>query len=164
MHPTCQSKLSSSSVIPYEIAIKRFSINTKRAGDNKMSRKSDSVSPPPLSVSLWAQHFGEMPTRKGKENGPDFYQAIKSAMSSECPVPPCPVAAAGLVKSQRNAQVSVTSSLSRTSNHPHSRTTTSNHPPTYAGQAFQYSHLPSPLSPGYPLVHSALLMVILKRA
>lgn len=43
MHPTCHSKLSSSSVIPYEIAIKRFSINTKRAGDNKMSRKSDSV-------------------------------------------------------------------------------------------------------------------------
>lgn len=53
-----------------------------------MSRKSDSVRRPPLSVSLWAQHFGEMPTRKGKENGPDFYQAIKSAMSSECPVPP----------------------------------------------------------------------------
>lgn len=91
-----------------------------------------------------------MPTRKGKENGPDFYQAIKSAMSSECPVPPCPVAAAGLVKSQRNAQVSVTSSLSRTSNHPHSRTTTTNHPPTYAGQAFQYSP-PLPWAPSCTL-------------
>lgn len=164
MHPTCHSKVSSSSVIPYEIAIKRFSINTKRAGDNKMSRKSDSVRRPLSQSRCGLSTLGKCQPGRGKRTSQISIKPSNRQWVQSAPFPRCPVATAGLVKSQRNAQVSVTSSLSQTSNHPHSRTTTSNHPPTYAGQAFQYSHLPSPLSPGYPLVHSALLMVILKRA
>lgn len=155
MHLTCHSKLSSTTVIPYEIAVKRFSINTKRAGDNKMSRKSDSVSHPRCrAASLRAQHFGEIPTRKGKGNGPDFYQAIKSAMSSECPVSR-PVAAAGLVKSQRNAQVSVTSNHWTNKQPPtqSSHHNQRNHPPTYSGQAFQ-------CFPLLPWVPSSTLCII----
>lgn len=142
MHPTCHSKVSSSSVIPYEIAIKRFSINTKRAGDNKMSRKSDSVRRPFSQSRCGLSTLGKCQPGRGKRTSQISIKPSNRQWVQSAPFPRCPVATAGLVKSQRNAQVSVTSSLSRTSNHPHSRTT-SNQPPTHLCRA-SISILPSP--------------------
>lgn len=161
MHPTCHSKLSSTSVIPYEIAIKRFSINTKRAGDNKMSRKSDSVRRPLSQSRCGLSTLGKCQPGRGREYGPDFYQAIKSAMSSECPVPPLSCCCCRL--SQKSKERPSVSDIEPEPNKQpptqlHNKQPTT-HPP------MQGKHFNTPLpSPGYPLVHSALLMVILKRA
>lgn len=55
-----------------------------------MSRKSDSVRRPLSQSCCGLSTLGKCQPGRGREHGPDFYQAIKSAMSSECPVPPCP--------------------------------------------------------------------------